>query len=275
MYTAVTEGYFQTLGIPILQGRAPMRADVDQHRPVAWVNRTLVTKFFDGSAVGESIKFGEQWLEIVGVVGDVKTFDVREPSRPMAYVPMGSPLVPADVMYAVVRTHEAAPLPASALRAAVDAVDRAVPLTAVRTMQEIVDASLAPTSFTMTLLTIAALTALALGVVGLYGVISYVVSQRTSEIGIRLALGARPADVYGLVLGQGLTVALAGVAVGLVAAAAAARVMRSLLFEVSAHDPATYAAAAAILTLVSFGATYLPARRAASIDPLSALRTQG
>jgi len=275
MYTAVTAGYFETLHIPILGGRAPTRADVEQHHLVAWVNRTMLTKFFAGAAIGESIKFGEQWLDVVGVVGDVKTFDVREPSRAMVYVPMGNALVPTDVMYAVVRTRDGAALPVAALRSAVDAVDRSVPLTAIRTMQEIVDASLAPTSFTMTLLTIAAVTALALGVVGLYGVISYVVSQRTAEIGIRLALGARRTDVYGLVLGQGLTVALAGVAVGLLAASAAARLMRSLLFEVSAHDPVTYAAAAAILTLVSLGATYLPARRAASIDPSAALRMQG
>jgi ABC-type antimicrobial peptide transport system permease subunit len=127
----------------------------------------------------------------------------------------------------------------------------------------------------MVLLTVAAVTALALGVVGLYGVISYVVSQRTAEIGIRLALGARPADVYGLVLGQGLTVALSGIAVGLLAASASARLMQSLLFEISVHDPLTYAAAAAILTLVSAAASYLPARRAALLDPSMALRAQG
>lgn len=141
-------------------------------------------------------------------------------------------------------------------------------------MQEIVDDSLAQTSFTMVLLTIAALTALGLGVVGLYGVISYVVSQRAPEIGIRLALGARPADVYGLVLGQGLTVALMGIAIGLAGAAASARLIRSLLFEVSARDPVTYVAAALILTVVSLVATYVPARRAAAIDPSAALRTQ-
>jgi predicted permease len=275
MYTAVTAGYFETLGIPVLQGRAPDRADVDQHRLVAWVNRTMATKFLGDRVIGESIKFGDQWLDVVGVVGDVKTFDVREPSRAMVYVPMGSALVSTDVMYAVVRTRDAAAVPVSALRAAVDAVDRSVPLTAIKTMNEIVDSSLAQTSFTMTLLTIAALTALALGVVGLYGVISYVVSQRAAEIGIRLALGARRADVYGLVLRQGLTVALAGVVVGLLAASASARLMTSLLFGVSAYDPATYAAAAVILTAVSVGATYLPARRAASIDPSAALRMQG
>jgi putative ABC transport system permease protein len=275
MYASVTAGYFETLGIPILQGRAPTWADTDQRLPVAWVNQTLVSNFLGDRVIGESIQIDKQWLEIVGVVGNVKTFDLREPSRPMVYLPMGNPAVSLNGMFTVVRTREASALSASALRAAVDAVDRSVPLTTIRTMDEILDESLAQTSFTMTLLTIAALTALVLGVVGLYGVISYVVSQRTAEIGIRLALGARPGDVYGLVLRQGLVMALAGVAVGLVAAAASARLMGALLFEVSAHDPITYAAAAILLTVVSTAATYLPARRAAGIDPASALRQQG
>ncbi len=258
MYIAVTAGYFETLGIPLLQGRAPVWADTDQRRPVAWVNQALVSRFLGDRVIGESIQIGEQWLDIVGVVGDVKTFDLREPSRPLVYLPMGSAAVPLDVMYTVVRTRDAAALPASGLRAAVDAVDRSVPLTSVRTMDEILDESLAQTSFTMALLTIAALTALVLGVVGLYGVISYVVSQRTPEIGIRLALGARPGDVYALVLRQGLILALAGVAAGLVAAAASARLMGALLFQVSAHDPVTYAAAAVVLTVVRTG-SHVPA----------------
>ncbi len=275
MYTAVTAGYFETLGIPLLQGRAPVWADTDQHLAVAWVNQALVSTFLGDRVIGESIQIGEQWLEIVGVVGNVKTFDLRESSRPLIYLPMGNPAVSLDGMYTVVRTREAAVLPASGLRAAVDAVDRSVPLTTIRTMDEILDESLAQTSFTMALLTIAALTALVLGVVGLYGVISYVVSQRTPEIGIRLALGARPGDVYALVLRQGLIVTLAGIAAGLVAAAACARLMGALLFQVSAYDPVTYAVAAVLLTVVSTAATYLPARRAAGIDPASALRLQG
>ena len=275
MYASITAGYFETLGIPILQGRAPTWADTDQHRGVAWVNQALVSKFLGDRVIGESIRFHEQWFEIVGVVGNVKTFDLREPSRALVYVPMGDPAVSLDSMFTVVRTRDSAALSTPALRAAVDAVDRSVPLTSVRTMDEILDASIAQTSFTMTLLTIAALTALVLGVVGLYGVISYVVSQRTAEIGIRLALGASQGDVYTLVLRQGLVMAMAGVAVGLVAAAASARLMGALLFEVSAYDPITYAAAAVLLTAVSTAATYLPARRAAGIDPATALRQQG
>ena len=138
-------------------------------------------------------------------------------------------------------------------------------------MDEIISASLVRMAFTMTLLIIAAVVALMLGLVGLYGVISYIVSQRTPEIGVRLALGAQPGDVRLMVLRQGLGVALVGVVVGLGVAAVATRVMGSLLFEVSTHDPVTFGAAALTLTAVSGIATYLPARRAAAIDPLDAI----
>jgi ABC-type antimicrobial peptide transport system permease subunit len=134
---------------------------------------------------------------------------------------------------------------------------------------------MAQTSFAMTLLATAAGIALVLGVVGLYGVISYIVTLRTAEIGIRLALGAKPGGVCVMVLRQGLIVTIAGVAVGLVAALALTRLMASLLFEVSAHDPATFVAVALVLTAVSAAATYLPARRAAGIDPVRALRQDG
>jgi ABC-type antimicrobial peptide transport system permease subunit len=161
------------------------------------------------------------------------------------------------------------------LRRAVDRVDASVPLTRIRTMEEIVATSLAQASFTMVLLVIAAAVAMLLGLVGLYGVISYVVSQRVPEIGVRLALGARPADVRAMVLRQGLRVALAGVVGGLAAAAVVTRVLGSLLFEVSARDPVTFASVALALLAVSGLATYLPARRAAAIDPLDALRQEG
>ena len=190
----------------------------------------------------------------------------------MAYLPLSNTSVDLEVMHAVVRTSASSGPLASALRSAVDGVDASVPLTTMRTMDEIVTGSIAQASFTMTLLAIAAAMAVVLGVVGLYGVISYIVAQRTAEIGIRLALGARPLEVCALVLRQGLAVTLAGVAVGLVAALAATRLMASLLFEVSTRDPATFATVAVLLTLVSAAATYVPARRAAGIDPVRALR---
>lgn len=275
MYSAVTGGYFETLGVPLLEGRHPVRADAEQDRSVAWVNETFARQFLGARTIGESVQIEGRWLEIVGVVGDLKTFGLREQAKPMVYMPLTNPSVDLAVMYAVVRTRDASIPLASALRGAVDAVDASVPLTAIRPVEEIVAGARAQTSFTMALLVIAAATALALGIVGLYGVVSYVVAQRTAEIGVRLALGARPEAVRAMVLRQGLLVACAGIVVGLGAAAAATRLMASLLFDVSAHDPATFAIAALILTAVSLAATYVPARRAAAIDPARALRQQG
>ena len=178
-------------------------------------------------------------------------------------------------MQVVVRTSTTPESIASALRAAVDRVDSSVPLTAVQTMKDVVATSLAQTWFTMILLACAAGGALVLGMIGLYGVIRYVVAQRTAEIGLRIALGARPADVRAMVLWQGLRVTLVGVFVGLVAAWASTRLMASLLFEVSPGDPVTFASVALALIAVSAMATYLPARRAALIDPSRALRDEG
>ena len=275
LYNAVSDGYFETMGIPLVAGRAPARADADQDRPVAWVSQTFARRFLGDRTVGEWIEIAGRWLEIAGVVGDVKTFGLRDEVRPMAYVPLSNASVGLEVMYAVVRTSGPSGALAASLRAAVDRVDASVPLTTTRTMEDIVRTSMAQSSFAMTLLVIAASIALVLGVVGLYGVISYIVSERTAEIGIRLALGANPVEVRAMVLQQGLRVAVAGVAVGLVAAFAATRLMASLLFEVSTHDPATFAAVALLLTGVSAAATYLPARRAAGIDPVRALRQEG
>jgi predicted permease len=278
MYQVVTAGYFETLGTPLRAGRAPTRDDASPGRAVAWVNETFARRFLDSRALGERIELGGQWLEIVGVVGDVRTFGLKEELRPMTYLPLGTPVksVTLEMLHVVIRRGAATTAPlATDLRRAVDRVDASVPLTRIRTMEEIVAASLAQASFTMTLLVIAACVALLLGVVGLYGVISYVVSQRTPEIGVRLALGAQPADVRAMVLRQGLRVTLVGVAAGLVAAAAVSQVMGSLLFEVSARDPITFGAVALVLLAVSGLASYLPARRAAAIDPLEALRQDG
>jgi predicted permease len=274
MYTAVTAGYFETLGVPLVGGRAPARPDEEQNRPVAWVNRAFAHQFLDDRAVGEGIKIQETWLEIAGVVGDLRTTGLNEEVRPMVYLTLGNPSAPADVMYAVVRTSGDPASLAPSLRAAVDRVDPTVPLT-LRTMEEVLSASVAQTTFTLTLLATAAVIGLVLGVVGLYGAISYIAAQRTGEIGVRLALGAKPATVCAMVLRQGTAVALAGVVVGLLAAWFSARFMASLLFEVSPYDPVTYAVVALLLMTVSTFATYVPARRAAATDPIQALRNEG
>jgi putative ABC transport system permease protein len=275
MYMAVSAGYFETLGVPVLAGRAPEPADAEGGRPVVWVNETFARTFLDNNAIGERIELEGTRLEIVGVVGDIRTFGPREDVRPFAYMTLGNPAVSLDVMHLVVRTAAAPGSLASALRGAVDRVDSSVPLTTLQTMTDVVASSLAQTWFTMTLLACAAGGALVLGMIGLYGVIRYVVAQRTAEIGVRIALGARPGDVRWMVLRQGLSVTLAGVIVGLVAAWASTRLMASLLFQVSASDPATFVSVALVLTGVSMLATYLPARKAASIDPSQALREEG
>jgi putative ABC transport system permease protein len=271
----VTAGYFETLGVPLLEGRAPARTDADQGRLVMWVNNTFARQFLDNRAIGEWIRIQDTWLEIVGVVGDLRTSGLRDTARPMVYVPPSNPAVPLDVMHAVIRTTVTPASLATALRAAVDRVDRTVPLTTARTMKDIIAASLAQATFTVTLLAIAASVALILGVVGLYGVINYIVTQRTAEMGLRLALGAAPNRVRVMVLRQGLAVAVVGVIVGLGAAWASTRLMASVLFEVSARDPLIFATVALTLTAVSGLAIDLPARRAAGIDPLQALREEG
>jgi predicted lysophospholipase L1 biosynthesis ABC-type transport system permease subunit len=161
---------------------------------------------------------------------------------------------------------------AAAVREAVWGLDRNLPLAQMRTMEEVLERSTARTSFTMLLLLVAAAMAVLLGAVGNYGVISYVVSQRTREIGVRMALGAARGDVAGLVLRQGLWMALGGVAIGLAGAFALTRLLRALLFEVSPTDPATFGAVSVVLVAVALLASYLPARRAASVDPLEAIR---
>ena len=274
MYSAITAGYFETLGVPLIEGRLPERADTDHLRSVAWVNRAFAGQFLPGRAIGEIVEINEQSVEIVGVVGDLKTLELRDEAKAMIYVPVGSPLVGLQAMQTVMRTRGGPAPDTSALRSAVDAVNPSVPLTTVKSMDDILRDSMAQMAFTVTLLAVAAAAALALGMVGLYGVISYAVSQRTAEIGIRLALGASPAEVSALVLRQGLVVVAAGMAIGIAAAAAATQFMASLLYEISARDPGTFAASAAVLLTVSAVATYLPARRAAAIDPAQSLRRE-
>jgi ABC-type antimicrobial peptide transport system permease subunit len=163
---------------------------------------------------------------------------------------------------------------ASALRSIVARANAAVPVVSLKTMDEVISSSLSQTSFTMTLLTIAALVSLALGVVGLYGVISYVVSQRRNEIGVRMALGARPAQIRRMVLRQAAILALVGIVVGLGVAVGVTRLMESLLFGISARDPWIFAGAAVVLVLVSLVASDLPARRAARVQPIEALQAE-
>jgi putative ABC transport system permease protein len=271
MISGITAQYFETLGARLVAGRTPMPVDVAQNRAVAWINQTFARRYLGDRPIGESVKLHDEWFEVVGVVGDLNTSGLAADVQPMVYLPVSSPLVKLDAMHAVVRTNGDPASLAPSLRSAVERIDRTIPVT-LRTMQEIIAASLAQTTFTVTLVTIASAIGLVLGIVGLYGAISYITAQRTAEIGVRLALGAPPAGVALMVLRQGATVTAIGIVVGLAAAWSSARFIGSMLFGLSARDPVTYGAVVALLMAVSLLATYVPARRAARIDPVNALR---
>lgn len=277
-YVSVTQGYFESMGIPLRSGRAPQWRDAQGSPRVVWVNETFAKRFLDGRALGERVRFGDDslWSEIAGVVGDERHNGLNEDLQPMAFFPIGVKAGSVNNTRAdlVLRTTREAGVLAPSLRAIVARGNPSVPVVAIRTMNDVIATSLAQTAFTMALLTIAALVALALGVVGLYGVISYVVGQRTNEFGVRMALGARPVQIRQMVLRQGLFVALGGISVGLIAAAALTRLMTSLLFEVSARDPLIFAGSAIALVIISIMASDLPARRAAAVQPLDALRSE-
>jgi putative ABC transport system permease protein len=211
---------------------------------------------------------GNTPFEIIGVVGDIRHRSLEQDAAPAMYMPSNQ----MNGMNLVVRTAVEPTTVAAAIRKQVQAIDPDQPIAVVRTMEEWVDLSVATPRYRTGLLTLFAIVALLLASTGIYGVMSYSVSQRTHEIGVRMALGARHRDVLKMVVQQGMLLVLLGVAIGLAAAFALTRVMSSLLFGVSAKDPLTFVAVAAVLTLVAFVACYLPARRATKVDPLVALR---
>ena len=279
----ITPNYFATMQNPILAGRSVDWADVLEMRQVAVVTENFAREYWGDPlrAIGGRIRSSSSapWREIVGVVGDVHTRGVGVEPPAVVYWPIlmdtfwGRPnFVIRDLRYAVRTTM---PNPRGLLpqvRDVVWSVNSNLPLAQIRTLDEILAASMARTSFTLVLLAIAAAMSLVLGTVGVYGVISYGVAQRTREMGIRMAIGARREDVRGLVLRQGAVLGLIGVLVGMVAAAGLTQLMSSLLFGVSPIDPATYGALSLILLGVVLLASFVPARRAAAVDATEALR---
>jgi len=281
---SVDENYHKSLGITLLNGRYFAARDTVDSPQVAIVDDEFVGRHFPnsspGDVLGKRLRFGgegEPWREIVGVVRHVRQNNLDEESHPGIYRPWTqiNPKSVADftrAMDLVVKTSGKPLNLVAPIRREVQAVDKNQPLGNVRTLEDLMARSIAPRRFSLLLLGVFAGIALLLGAVGLYGVLSYVVTQRTREIGIRIALGARTRDVLNLVIKYGMTMALTGVAVGLVAAFALTRLMQSLLFEVSATDPLTFVLIALLLLAVALLACYLPARRAAKVDPLIALR---
>ncbi len=280
-YKAMSPGYMETVGMTLLEGRAARRSDWETGVPVLWVNEHFRDVFLDGDALGKRIRFDEdvEFGEIVGVFGSTTEFSVTERDYGFALLPMNTGGWPAPNITSGYIVLRAAPSVDEATlvaptRAIIQELNPSVPVTRAQSLQDIVSASLAPQSMTTVLLGIATGAALFLGVVGLFGVISYVVAQRTREIGIRMALGAHQSRVTQLVVTQSLRVIGAGLALGVLVSVFAARLLESLLFGVSAADPLTYSVSAILMTGVSLLAAWLPARRAARIDPLEALRSE-
>jgi putative ABC transport system permease protein len=272
-------GYFRTMGIPFIKGRDFTEGDQHKSVQVIIINETLARERFPNEdPIGKRIKpgfftYGDEkpaMREIIGVVADVRSRDLRKEARPSVYVPQTQ--IPFNQMTVVVRTNNDPRTVISAVSKEVAAFDRELPLFTIKTLDEYFSAAIAAPRFNTTLLSLFAAVALVLTIVGLYGVMSYSVAQRTNEIGIRMALGAQSRDVLRLIVGQGLKMVLLGLAIGLIGAAALMRVIASLLFGVTAKDPLTFAAVSLVLAGVALVACYIPARRATQVDPIQALR---
>jgi putative ABC transport system permease protein len=283
---STSPGLLATQGTPLIVGRDFTWTDIYEERDVVLVSARMARETWGDAigALGKNVRLGPTgpWLEVIGVAADVHDEGVHLPASSTLYRRAGVQRVgeraeratPRAVTFAIRSDRAATESFLAEVREAVWSVSRNLPLAQLRTLADVQRGSLARTSFTLAMLGIAGSMALLLGVIGIYGVVSYTVSQRSREVGVRVAVGAQSRDVTGLFVRQGLVLACIGVAIGLGAAAGLARLMSALLFGVSALDWATYAAAAAVLLLACALASYLPARRAATIDPMETLRAE-
>jgi putative ABC transport system permease protein len=273
MFNTVTPNYFETMGVPFLRGRTFSDQDQANSPTAVVISQTMANRFWPNQeALGKQVKFVEDESigTVVGIVGDTKQYWIDEEQRPQIYIPYSqNPGIFATV---VMRT-SVEPLSLSEqVRQAIWTVDRDQPMWKIRTVGSLVDRSVANRKFLMALMGVFAGIALLLTTIGLYGVISYLVNQRTQEIGIRMAVGAQVGHILRMVLKQGMSYVAIGVAVGLAASWLLTRLIETLLFQVSATDPFTFVAISALLVVVALVACYLPARRATKVDPLVALR---
>ena len=281
----VTPGFFKTDGTALIAGRDYSWTDLYDKRRVAIVSENLARELWGSpaAAIGKQVRTGlkDDWREVVGVVADVYDRGVDQKPPAMAYWPalmdnfeLEPVLVTRSAVFAIRTDRAGTQSFIEAAKQAIWSQDPNAPVFLVRTLGEVYDQSMARTSFTLVLLGIAGAMALLLGVIGIYGVIAYAVTQRTREIGIRMALGAEARGLQGMFVRQGLLLAAVGALLGLVAAAGLTRLMSSLLFKTAALDPITYAAVSAILIAAAALASYFPARRATAVDPVEALRTE-
>jgi putative ABC transport system permease protein len=273
----VTPGWFAAMGIPLTHGRLIQPSDDEKAPRVLVVNESFAKRFFqNGDAIGKRVRLGKlttefPWATIVGIVGDVRNFALDEPPLPTMYWPVNQ--IRATPSLAIVVRTQSDPLTlTSPVREAIAAIDPAQPIYGMQTLEQLVAKSLGQRRFTLTLMLLFGVIALVLSAIGIYGVMAFAVTQRTQEIGIRMALGASALDVLKMVVGSGMFLAAIGVAVGLIGAFGLTRLMSSLLFGVSPTDLVTFGLVTAGLLMVALLACYIPARRATKVDPLVALR---
>ena len=265
--------FFETMGIPVVAGRDFSEQDKKDSPPVVVVNEELARRYFGGNALGKRLKIGGSGIsswEIVGVVRTAKYRNIREQPLPFIYIPLGQE--PQPDMTLMVRTVGDPGLLAGPLSNEMRALKKEVSVFSVRTMDDLIGSQLAADRMIAVLLSVFGSGALLLAAIGIYGVMAYTAAQRTHEIGIRIALGAEQRDILKLIVGQGMVLVAIGAGIGLVLALAATRVLKSLLFGVSATDPLTFTVVVVVLIAVALLACYLPARRATKVDPLEALR---
>jgi putative ABC transport system permease protein len=275
-HRVISPDYFKTVGIPVLRGRPFSDQDAEQAPMVAVIDDAFAQKHFPGEdPIGRGIDIGngtDGFYRIVGVVGSVHHEGLDASPDPTMYVPYRQDVFGG--MWVLIRTAGDPSAFTATVRQVVRDVDPALPAFLISPLDRIVNDSVADRRFSMLLLSVFAGLALFLAAVGLYGVVAYSVSQRTQEIGLRMAIGAEPRDVLRLVVGGGMRLALVGVAIGLAGALALASLIASMLFSVTPFDPASYGVTAGILLAVSALACYVPARKAMSVDPLVALRAE-
>jgi putative ABC transport system permease protein len=277
----IATDYFKTMGIPVKQGRVFDERDRFESAPVVIVNERFANKYFPGqNVIGKRIQpgfsaddTGEKIREIVGVVGNVKHLSLKNEDSPEMYLPQTQ--IPFNIMSIVIRANVSNPSAlTNSLRKELAALDATIPLTSVRVFDEYISRSLARPRFNTLLLSIFAGTALLLTAIGIYGVLAYSVAQRTSEIGIRIALGAGKSSIFRLIVGQAMALVGISLLVGLTGAFAATRLLNSLLFGVGASDPVTFIGIVLLVSAVAFIAAWVPARRATRVDPIIALRAE-
>jgi predicted permease len=273
-FRSVSADYFNTMGITLLRGRAFTDQDNEQGLPVAVINEAMAKEFWPhDDPIGKRIRptaSSAVWSEIVGIAGSVRHASVAEEPKPEMFVPNSQS--PAPQINLVLRTATDSASMAGLIRQAVTTLDKDLPVYEIRTMEQRLSESVAQPRFRTLLFGIFAALALLMAVVGIYGVISYSVAQRTHEIGVRMALGVQHSNVLGMVVSQGMKLSLVGVFIGLGGAVALTRALKSFLYEVTPTDPATHVSISVLLLGVSLLACVVPARRAAKVDPMEALR---